>query len=345
MQGPHQQQQQQPQWQQYSQQPYVQNPWAPPGAPPAPLSPPAQPQQTAFYVPTAAAAQQQGFVPTSVPAQHAFVPPSMPPHQQQQPGQGAPGLDPFVTGLAGSMLQAQGRSYLARGQALLQVGQRWGPAVAAIAGRVQSRTPGASPPAVLLLPALFSPSQLHSAPPSSSQPPHRSPPSCRPHTSCLHPHTPPPCLQSRMSFLNGSLLHYQFSVTPEYVRSKLLMLLAPFLRRWSYARAPEQLSGGYKYLPPRQDVNAPGARTGRGGVGGGVGWGVRCVTPAAWQAGDGCAARAAGLVWYVLGWQAAPSPTLSWPAAPLPSSAAVPSTTVNPPATCSVYRPDPMPAA
>lgn len=48
------------------------------------------------------------------------------------------------------------------------------------------------------------------------------------------------------------------SVSPTYVRSKLFMLLAPFLRRWSYARTPEQLSGGFKYLPPRQDVNAPG---------------------------------------------------------------------------------------
>lgn len=42
------------------------------------------------------------------------------------------------------------------------------------------------------------------------------------------------------------------------VRSKLLLLLAPFLKRWNYARHAEQITGGHKYLPPRQDVNAPG---------------------------------------------------------------------------------------
>lgn len=47
-------------------------------------------------------------------------------------------------------------------------------------------------------------------------------------------------------------------VPPAAVRSKLAMLAAPFLRRWSYVRVAEQISGGHKYLPPRQDVNAPG---------------------------------------------------------------------------------------
>lgn len=42
------------------------------------------------------------------------------------------------------------------------------------------------------------------------------------------------------------------------VRTKLLLLAAPFLKRWNYARHAEQISGGHKYLPPRQDVNAPG---------------------------------------------------------------------------------------
>lgn len=42
------------------------------------------------------------------------------------------------------------------------------------------------------------------------------------------------------------------------VRSKLLLLVAPFLKRWNYARHAEQITGGHKYLPPRQDVNAPG---------------------------------------------------------------------------------------
>ena len=35
------------------------------------------------------------------------------------------------------------------------------------------------------------------------------------------------------------------------------MLLAPFLKKWNYTRTLEQISGGHKYLPPRQDVNAP----------------------------------------------------------------------------------------
>lgn len=39
---------------------------------------------------------------------------------------------------------------------------------------------------------------------------------------------------------------------PVAVQRKLLMLLAPFLRRWTYARSPEHISGGHKYLPPRQ---------------------------------------------------------------------------------------------
>jgi hypothetical protein len=33
--------------------------------------------------------------------------------------------------------------------------------------------------------------------------------------------------------------------------------MCPFLKKWNYVRVPEQLSGGHKYLPPRQDVNAP----------------------------------------------------------------------------------------
>jgi hypothetical protein len=64
-------------------------------------------------------------------------------------------------------------------------------------------------------------------------------------------------MQSKMGFLSGSALHYHFSITPEYVRTKLLLLAAPFLKRWNYARHAEQISGGHKYLPPRQDVNAP----------------------------------------------------------------------------------------
>lgn len=64
-------------------------------------------------------------------------------------------------------------------------------------------------------------------------------------------------MQSKMGFLSGGSLHYHFSITPEYVRTKLLMLAAPFLKRWSYSRIAEQITGGHKYLPPRQDANAP----------------------------------------------------------------------------------------
>lgn len=41
------------------------------------------------------------------------------------------------------------------------------------------------------------------------------------------------------------------------VKRKLGVLILPFLQKWSFARQTEQLSGGNKYLPPRQDVNAP----------------------------------------------------------------------------------------
>lgn len=41
------------------------------------------------------------------------------------------------------------------------------------------------------------------------------------------------------------------------VRQKLFILLFPYVRKWSFAREPDQLSGTNRYLPPRQDVNAP----------------------------------------------------------------------------------------
>lgn len=64
-------------------------------------------------------------------------------------------------------------------------------------------------------------------------------------------------MQSRFSFLSYGSLHYYFNISGEYVRKKLLMLLVPFLKQWTFTRTPEQISGGNKYLPPRQDVNAP----------------------------------------------------------------------------------------
>lgn len=35
------------------------------------------------------------------------------------------------------------------------------------------------------------------------------------------------------------------------------MILAPYLKRWTYSRQPEQIQGGQKYRPPRVDVNSP----------------------------------------------------------------------------------------
>lgn len=64
-------------------------------------------------------------------------------------------------------------------------------------------------------------------------------------------------VQSKMGFLSGGVIHYLFNVTPDYVWFKLLMLLAPFLKRWTYTRIPEQISGGHRYLPPCQDTAAP----------------------------------------------------------------------------------------
>ncbi|KAK9840959.1 hypothetical protein WJX81_002630 [Elliptochloris bilobata] len=64
-------------------------------------------------------------------------------------------------------------------------------------------------------------------------------------------------VQQRMGFLTGGALQHHSNVSGDYVQRKLLMLLAPFLRRWSYTRNHEQIAGGHKYLPPRQDVNAP----------------------------------------------------------------------------------------
>lgn len=64
-------------------------------------------------------------------------------------------------------------------------------------------------------------------------------------------------MQSWTGVLSGGLLHYHFDVNSEYVRNKFLMLLAPYLRRWNYTRVLEQITGGHKYLPPRQDVSAP----------------------------------------------------------------------------------------
>eukprot|EP01026_Neomeris_dumetosa_P041842 TRINITY_DN3473_c0_g1_i1.p3 TRINITY_DN3473_c0_g1~~TRINITY_DN3473_c0_g1_i1.p3 ORF type:complete len:367 (+),score=29.56 TRINITY_DN3473_c0_g1_i1:167-1102(+) len=61
--------------------------------------------------------------------------------------------------------------------------------------------------------------------------------------------------EQRMGWLHGA--SYYFNIDLPYVRTKLLMLMTPFLRKWTYIRAPEQIQGGNKYRPPRADDNAP----------------------------------------------------------------------------------------
>ncbi|KAK9814872.1 hypothetical protein WJX73_000954 [Symbiochloris irregularis] len=65
------------------------------------------------------------------------------------------------------------------------------------------------------------------------------------------------CLQACLQDNTSRPSMHLASVTGQYVANKLLMLLAPFLRQWNYTRVAEQIAGGHKYLPPRQDVNAP----------------------------------------------------------------------------------------
>jgi len=57
--------------------------------------------------------------------------------------------------------------------------------------------------------------------------------------------------------LSSSNMYHLFSVTSDYVQNKLLVLATPYLKKWDYARHPEQVAGGQKYLAPRQDINAP----------------------------------------------------------------------------------------
>jgi hypothetical protein len=64
-------------------------------------------------------------------------------------------------------------------------------------------------------------------------------------------------VQHSMGWLSGGSMTGMFAISQKYVASKLLMLLAPYLRRWTYNRQPEQIQGGQKYLPPRLDVNSP----------------------------------------------------------------------------------------
>jgi len=63
--------------------------------------------------------------------------------------------------------------------------------------------------------------------------------------------------QEKIGDLSGSILNYHFAVSTVYVRKKLLILLAPYLRKWDFSRLPEQIPGGPKFRAPRADVNCP----------------------------------------------------------------------------------------
>ncbi|GLC50234.1 hypothetical protein PLESTB_000357300 [Pleodorina starrii] len=62
-------------------------------------------------------------------------------------------------------------------------------------------------------------------------------------------------MQQRVGYFTGGALHFHFAINKQYVLSKLLMLIAPYLRRWTYTRQPEQ--GGPAFKPPREDTNCP----------------------------------------------------------------------------------------
>ncbi|KAG2493523.1 hypothetical protein HYH03_008337 [Edaphochlamys debaryana] len=64
-------------------------------------------------------------------------------------------------------------------------------------------------------------------------------------------------MQQRVGAFTGGALHFHFAISKQYVREKLLMLVAPYLKRWTYTRMPEQMQGGPAFKPPRVDTNSP----------------------------------------------------------------------------------------
>ena len=65
-----------------------------------------------------------------------------------------------------------------------------------------------------------------------------------------------------LSFFSPAGGAASLSVSPSYCRTKLLLLSAPWLRRWPYARVREHqrvasTSGPTRYAPPSRDVHAP----------------------------------------------------------------------------------------
>lgn len=64
-------------------------------------------------------------------------------------------------------------------------------------------------------------------------------------------------VQQRMGWLSGAGSSYHFAISSQYVLTKVVMLLAPYLKRWSFTRQPEQVQGTQQFRPPRIDPNAP----------------------------------------------------------------------------------------
>lgn len=52
-------------------------------------------------------------------------------------------------------------------------------------------------------------------------------------------------------------IQYYFQVTDQYVRNKIKVVLFPFIHKGHWTRVAEQVAGGLKYKPPRNDINAP----------------------------------------------------------------------------------------
>lgn len=48
-------------------------------------------------------------------------------------------------------------------------------------------------------------------------------------------------VQSKIGLLSGSAVHYHFNVDSAYIASKLFMIVAPFLKQWSWTRSLEQV--------------------------------------------------------------------------------------------------------
>ncbi|KAF5841748.1 YIF1-domain-containing protein [Dunaliella salina] len=64
-------------------------------------------------------------------------------------------------------------------------------------------------------------------------------------------------VQQRMGWLSGAGSSYHFAISSHYVLKKVGMLLAPYLKRWTFTRQPEQVQGTQQFRPPRIDHNAP----------------------------------------------------------------------------------------